>query len=97
MINTYKYQLRELNTQRKENKDVIKNTKHENEDMEKNIEYLRKQNEKMAKAIRRVKDNPELAAQVDQKAGHNEVEDHVKSVELDRLKKEVIAEDRKKI
>lgn len=64
--------------------------------MEKNIEQLRRHNEKMAKAIRRVKDNPELVDQVKQMEQYTNLESQVKSKELQQLKEQIGEEKRKR-
>ena len=50
--------------QRKGNDKDIRRIKTENDEMEKNVDSLRKMNEKLAKAIRRVKDEPDLIKEV---------------------------------
>lgn len=59
--------------------------------MEKDVDKMRKQNEKLAKAIRRVKDEPELVDEVDRltKQGLDSVESQIKSEKLERAKDEV--------
>lgn len=53
-----------MNEQRKGNDREIRRLKAENIQMEKNVEDIRRHNEKLAKAIRRVKEQPELNEQV---------------------------------
>ena len=50
--------------QRKANEKDIRALKSENDDMEKGVDQMRKQNEKLARAIRRVKDDPNLVDEV---------------------------------
>lgn len=51
---------------------------------------MRKQNEKMAKAIRRVKDNPELVHEVAGADYNAMLESQIKSQELDKLKDDIV-------
>jgi hypothetical protein len=50
----------------------------------------------MAKAVRRVKDNPDLLTEVEQMADTDIVLQNVKSVELEKLKDDIIADKRRK-
>jgi len=94
-INQYKEQYRELNFQRKNNDKDIRRLKGENDQMEKNIDQMRKQNEKLARAIRRVKDNPDLVDEVGAMGSLGEqefLESQIESKELDRLRLEIKSE-----
>lgn len=76
----------------KENLSEIKLVKTENDQMEANIDGLRRQNEKLAKAIRRVKDDPNVHEEAKQRAldGDSGIEKELKSEELKRAMQELV-------
>ena len=63
-VNKFKNQLYELNKEKKSNEQDIKKLKSENSGMEVTIGKVRTKNEKLARAIRNVKDNPNVLTQV---------------------------------
>ena len=66
--------------------------------MEKSVDQMRKQNEKLARAIRRVKDDPNLVEEVKQmtEQGLDSLESQVQNPELEKLRESILEEKMKK-